>query len=166
MSSSTPTSPARPIAGCCAVRSARPRRRRALTLVEVLAVIVILGLIAATLVVSFSGIFGEAKHELARTGIGVIVSKLEVYRMTRNAYPTTDVGLAALTAPAAKPTDSFWLAPDQLLDPWGRQYLYVSPGPDGHPFEVASYGADGQPGGEGEDADISSTALRRREANP
>lgn len=151
-------------------RGARPRCAasrgvRALTLVEVLAVLVILGLIAATLVVSFAGVFGTAKHELTRTGIGVVVGKLEIYRMARNGYPATDVGLDALTEGKAVPGDAFFLMPDQLLDPWGRKYLYVSPGPGGHPFEVASYGADGQPGGEGENADVSSTALRRKEGS-
>lgn len=125
--------------------------------------LVILGLIAATLVVGFAGVFGTAKHELTRTGIGVVVGKLELYRMARNAYPATDVGLDALTDGKAVPGDAFYLSPDQLLDPWGRKYLYVAPGPSGHPFEVASYGADGQPGGDGENGDISSTALRRRE---
>jgi len=131
--------------------------------VEVLAVLVILGLVAATLVVSFAGVFGTAKHELSRTGIGVVVNKLELYRMARNGYPASDVGLDALTDGKAKPADAFYLGPDQLLDPWGRKYLYVSPGPNGHPFEVATYGADGQPGGDGENEDVSSTALRRKE---
>jgi general secretion pathway protein G len=143
------------------------RRRLAgthgLTLVEVLAVLVILGLIAATLVVGFSGVFGKAKQELARSGIGVVVSKLELYRMSKSAYPPNDVGLAALTDGQSKPSDAHYLSQDQLLDPWNRKWLYVSPGPSGHPFEVATYGADGQPGGEGEDADVSSTALRKKE---
>ncbi len=148
------------------IRAARQRTlvraARAMTLVEVLAVLVILGLVAATLLVSFSGVFGKAKHELARSGIGVVVNKLELYRISNNKYPGNDVGLDALTDGNARPADSFYLGPDQLLDPWDRKYLYVSPGPNGHPFEVVSYGADGQVGGEGEDADISSTALRKK----
>lgn len=136
--------------------------QRGMTLVEVLAVVVILGLIAGTLVIGFSGSFGKAKHELARSGIGVIVSKLEVYRIEHGSWPGNDLGLQALTDGQAAPTASYYLSPDKLTDPWGNPYLYVTPGPDGHPYEVISYGANGQPGGApgSEDADLSSVNLR------
>ena len=136
------------------------RQRRAMTLVELLAVVVILSLIAGTLVVGFSGSFGKARHELAKTGIGLLVTQLEKYRLERSVWPSNDKGLAVLTNGEAKPTDSYYVNAGQLLDPWGRSYLYVQPGPDGHPYEVLSYGADGQPGGEGEDADVTSVNLR------
>jgi len=129
----------------------------------VLAVVVILGLIAATLVVSFSGTFGKARHELARTGIGVIVQKLETYRIDKGSYPGNDVGIKALTDGQATPSAAYYLPQDNLLDPWNRAFLYVAPGPNGLPFEVISYGADGQPGGEGENEDISSASLRKKE---
>ncbi len=134
--------------------------RRGMTLVEILAVVVILGLIAGTLLIGFSGTFGKAKHELAKTGIGVIANKIETYRIERSSWPSNDLGLVGLSDGHALPTDSFYLGPDKLLDPWSNQYLYLTPGPDGHPYEVMTYGADGQPGGEGEDADISSANLR------
>lgn len=137
--------------------------RRGMTLVEVLAVVVILGLIAGTLIVSFSSVFGEAKHEMARSGIGVLMNRLELYRMSKDAYPSSELGLDVLTDGQATPSNSWYVAPDQLLDPWNRKYLYVSPGTGGHPFEIVTYGADGQPGGEGENADISSKSLRRKE---
>ena len=133
---------------------------RGMTLVEILAVVVILGLIAGTLLVGFSGSFGKAKHELAKSGIGIVVSQLEKYRLEHSAWPSTDQGLAVLTDGQAKPSDAHYLSPGQLLDPWDRPFLYVTPGPEGHPYEVLSYGADGQPGGEGENADISSANLR------
>jgi general secretion pathway protein G len=136
--------------------------RRAMTLVEVLAVVVILGLLAGTLAVGFGGAFGKGKQELAKTGIGVLVSKIELYRMEHNDWPTMDVGLAVLSHGQAQPTDAYFAGVDVLLDPWDRPYLYVRPGPDGFPFEVVSYGSDGQPGGTGEAADISSTSLRGR----
>ena len=60
----------------------------------------------------------------------------------------------------ATPSDYYYLNTGQLLDPWKRPYLYVTPGPDGHPYEVLSYGADGLPGGEGPNGDISSVNLR------
>lgn len=134
--------------------------RRGMTLVEILAVVVILGLIATTLLVGFSGTFGKAKHELARSGIGLLAGKVETYRIEKSDWPSNELGLAALSAPHATPTASYFVNADQLTDPWGRQYLYVMPGPDGHPFEIISYGADGQPGGEAENADLSSANLR------
>ncbi len=142
-------------------RSEPPTKRQSgMTLVEILAVVVILGLIAGTLLVGFSGSFGKAKHELAKSGIGIIVSQLETYRLEHSAWPSNDQGLAVLTDGQATPSASYYLNPGQLLDPWDRSYLYVTPGPEGHPYEVLCYGADGQPGGEGESADMSSTNLR------
>lgn len=135
------------------------RIRTGMTLVEVLAVVVILGLLAATLIVSFSGTFGRAKTELAKTGIGMVVTKLESFRIETGGYPANDVGLSALTDGQATPQAAYYLSQDQMLDPWKRSYLYVAPGPSGHPFEVLTYGADGQPGGDGENADVSSVSL-------
>jgi general secretion pathway protein G len=132
---------------------------RGMTLVEILAVVVILGLLAGTLMFAFSGTFGRAKSELAKSGIGQVVSKIELYRIETNAYPTNDGGLAVLTDGQASPQAAYYLSQDQLLDPWKRQYLYITPGPNGHAYEVLSYGADGQPGGEGENSDIVSTNL-------
>jgi len=132
-----------------------------MTLVEILAVVVILGFLAATLTVTLSGSFGKAKHELAKTGIGQLVDKLEAYRIERGAWPPTDVGLRALTDGAATPSDAFYAEPSKLLDPWNRPYFYVAPGPNLLPYEVLTYGADGKPGGSGEDADVSSADLRK-----
>lgn len=134
--------------------------RRGMTLVEVLAVVVILGLLAGTLAVGFSGMFGRGKHELAKTGIGVVRQKVEAYRIEHSAWPSAELGLAALSDGHAVPTASYYLQSDQLRDPWNNMYLFVTPGPNGHPYEIISYGADGQPGGEGEDADLSSVRLR------
>ncbi len=132
-----------------------------MTLVEVLAVVVILGLLAGTLAIGFSGAFAKGKRELAKTAIGQIAAKLELYKMEKNAWPSADTGLAALTAGHAKPTDAFYMNTDQLLDPWGQRFNLIIPGPDGHPFEILTYGADHQPGGEGENADVSSINLRK-----
>ena len=131
-----------------------------MTLVEILAVVVILGLISGVLYVGFSSSFGKAKHELAKSQIGVIQSQLEKYRLDLGAWPGNDLGLSALSDGHAKPTDPYYLNPGQLIDPWNRPYMYLVPGPEGHPYEIITYGADGQAGGEGEDADVSSTNLR------
>src|SRR5204863_7754936 len=96
---------------------------RGMTLVEILAVVVILGLIAGTLLVGFSGAFGKAKHELAKSGIGVVVSKIEVYRIEKNAWPGNDQGLSLLPDGTAIPTASYYLSSDKLKDPWNRAYL-------------------------------------------
>lgn len=142
-------------------RRAGPQRsRRAMTLVEVLAVVVILGLLAGTLAVGFSGSFSRGKQELAKTQIGMIAGKLEAYRIEHNAWPDAAVGLDALSDGYASPAAPYYLRPDQLLDPWNNPYFLVIPGPDGHPYEIVTYGADAMPGGEGENADISSTDLR------
>lgn len=133
---------------------------RAMTLVEILAVVVILGLITVTLTVGLSGRVGKAKHSLARTQIGQIVSQVATFQLDKKRYPSASDGLQVLTKPLAQPTDAFFLDPAQILDPWGRAYLYVIPGPDGHPFEVLTYGADGQQGGTGENADLSSSNLK------
>jgi general secretion pathway protein G len=135
-------------------------RERGLTLVEILAVVVILGFLAATLAVGFSGSFGKAKHELAKTGIAQIVDKVEAYRIEKGVFPTNDLGLRALSDGQAVPTDSFFLEAGKLLDPWKRPYYYLTPGPNQFPYEILTYGADGAPGGTGEDADVTSVDLR------
>lgn len=137
--------------------------RSGMTLVEILAVVVILGLLVATLTIGFSGVFGKAKHELSITGIGIIASKVELYKIEFDKWPGNDLGLSVLSDGYAKPTDAYFLSADKLLDPWNRKYLYVTPGPNGYPFEIISYGADGEPGGEGENADITSVNLRKNQ---
>ena len=133
-----------------------------MSLVEVMAVIVLLGLIAATLSVGFSGAFSQGKAELARTSIGQVVQKLELFHVTEGRWPTLDEGLNVLSTGSATPADSYFLDAEQLLDPWGQAFVYITPGPDLRAYEVLSYGADGKPGGDDVDADISSASLRAR----
>jgi general secretion pathway protein G len=128
----------------------------AMTLVEILAVVVILGLLAVTLTVGITAKMGKAKHEIARTQIGQIVSQLQTYQIDKHQLPSAADGLAILST---DPNATYYLEPAKLLDPWSNPYIYVVPGPDSQPFEVISYGADGQPGGTGEAADISSANL-------
>ena len=130
--------------------------RSAMTLVEILAVVVILGLLAVTLTVGITAKMGKAKHEIAKTQIGQIVAQLQTYQLEKHALPTAGEGLAILTT---DPNATYYLEPAKLNDPWGNSYLYAIPGPNGQPFEVMSYGSDGQPGGTGEAADLSSATL-------
>ncbi|MEM8757509.1 MAG: type II secretion system protein GspG [Planctomycetota bacterium] len=145
------------------IRSSVAIKRAGMTLVEVLAVVVILGLLAGTLAVGFGGAFSKGKQELAKTGIGVVVGRLELYGLEHDRYPDTSTGLAALTDGVAEPTAAYYLGPDRLIDPWGNPYYLVVPGPDGHPYEVLSFGEDGVEGGSGPDADITSVNLRGTE---
>jgi general secretion pathway protein G len=116
-------------------------------------VVVILGLLATTLTVGISAKFGKAKQEIAKTQIAQIVSQLHAFQLEKRAYPTASQGLNALTT---APGTIYFMEPERLVDPWGNPYRYVVPGPNGQPFEVLSLGGDNQPGGEGENGDISS----------
>lgn len=145
----------------------RPRTlahaQRGMTLVEVLAVVVILGLIAATLTISLRGQMGRAKRELAKTGIGVVVSAVESFAIETGRLPTMEEGLEVLTRPAQGRSEPF-LKADKLRDPWGNPYIYVTPstGASSSSYAVISYGADGQPGaasGDEEARDITSDDL-------
>ena len=127
-----------------------------MTLIEVLAVVVILGLLAATLTVGIAGRIGKAKHEIARTQIAQLAGAVETFRLDKRTLPTTSEGLAALTL---APNAAYYLEPGKLLDPWGKPYLYLVPGPKGHAFEIVTYGEDGQVGGEADAADLSSVDL-------
>ena len=129
-----------------------------MTLIEILAVVVILGLLAVTLTVGIAGKMGKAKSEIARTQIGQIVAQVQAYQLDKRSLPTAGQGLSVLTSPASQPSTSYYLEPAKLIDPWGNPYLYVIPGPAGNAFEIVSYGSDGQPGGKGDAIDISSIA--------
>lgn len=138
------------------------RTRSGLTLVEMLAVVIILGLIAAVLTTTFSGQVGRAKQEIAKTGIGAVVAAIETYSLETGSIPTMEQGLRVLTERPQGRAEPF-VKPDQLLDPWGNEYAYITPGAESR-YEVISYGADGRPGGEAgsENADISSERLANR----
>ncbi len=136
----------------------RPTVRRAamprgMTLIEILVVLVILGLIATAVAVNVVGRAGQARVDRAKTDVQRIATDgVEAFKVMRGRYPTTEEGLKLLIDEKfLKPNDSS----GKLLDPWGKEYIYLQPG-QAHPdaFDVKSYGADGQPGGEGENADV------------
>jgi general secretion pathway protein G len=127
-----------------------------MTLVEILAVVVILGLLAATLTVGVTAKMGKAKRELAKTQIAQWVAQVQTFQLDTGNLPPAAKGISALTA---TPAAAWYVEPARLKDPWGNQFRYNVPGPGGRPFEIVSYGADGRPGGADDDADISSASL-------
>lgn len=140
----------------------KPSCQNGFTLIEVMVVVVILGILAALVAPQVIGNVTEARITAAKSDIRNLQSSLEMFRLHAFRYPTTDEGLDALvSAPPAADASDRWKGPYMPKvpnDPWGRQYLYLSPGTRGE-IDVYSLGRDGQPGGEGEDADIGSWNL-------
>lgn len=135
-----------------------PHRSRGFTLLELLVVIVIIGLLAAYVGPKYFSQLGKSEVTIAKAQIEAFEKSLDTYRLDVGRYPTTEEGLAALlTAPAsaAGKWNGPYLKKGIPLDPWGHSYQYRSPGSKGD-YEITSTGKDGQPGGAGEDADISS----------
>jgi len=133
------------------------------TLIEVLVVIVILGILAALVVPRVLERPDEARAVAAKSDIAAILAALKLYRLDNQRYPTAEQGLAALTSrPSLPPPPANW-KPNGYLDrlpkdPWGQPYQYLNPGLRGE-IDVYSFGADGQPGGTGIDADVGSWDL-------
>lgn len=142
------------------MRVGSKRQRRGFTLIEILVVLVVLAILASLVAPNIFRNVDTAKDATARTQIEMLGAALDAYRLDNGRYPTTDQGLAALqVAPTIEPRPISWRGPYLRkaipLDPWGNPYLYRFPATNGETgFELASYGADGQPGGTGADADI------------
>ncbi len=132
------------------------------TLIEMIVVIVVIAVLAGLVGPMVFGNVADAKVQGARTQIELFGLALDAYRLDNDRYPTTEQGLAALrTAPVADPTPRRWRGPylrkEVPLDPWGRAYVYVAPGAaNPRSYDLYSLGRDGHPGGEDEDADLTS----------
>ena len=128
------------------------------TLLELLVVVAIIGLLAAYVGPKYFSQIGRSEQAVAKSQLESFSQALSAYRIDVGSYPTTEDGLSVLNK---KPSDSAkaakWNGPYLMksvpLDPWGKPYMYRSPG-DKSDFELASYGNDGQPGGTGDAADI------------
>jgi general secretion pathway protein G len=134
------------------------RRSRGFTLIEIMVVLVIIGVLAALIVPNVLDRADDARVTAARTDINNLMQSLKLYKLDNQRFPTAEQGLEALARkPSASPAPPNWKAyVDKLpADPWGRPYQYMNPGVNGE-IDVFSYGADGQPGGEGNNADIGS----------
>ena len=128
------------------------------TLIEIMVVLVIIGVLAALIVPNVLERADEARVTAARTDINNLMQALKLYKLDNQRYPTAEQGLQALIAkPSAMPVPPNWKPYLEKLpnDPWGRPYQYLNPGVKGE-IDVMSFGADGQAGGEGKNADIGS----------
>jgi general secretion pathway protein G len=135
---------------------------RGFTLIELMVVIIILGILAGLIIPRIMGRPDEARQAKARMQIESIETALKLYKLDNGAYPTTEQGLKALVeAPAAGQLAKNWRQGGYLergkvpKDPWGNDFVYLSPGVHGD-FDLSSSGADGEAGGEGKDKDITS----------
>ncbi|HID01278.1 MAG TPA: type II secretion system protein GspG [Piscirickettsiaceae bacterium] len=141
----------------------RRQRQSGFTLIELMVVVVILAILAAFVVPMVMDRPDEARIVKVKQDIAAISSALNLYKLDNYRYPTTEQGLEALVEkPTKEPVPPNWKPYLKQLpkDPWGRPYLYVSPGEHG-PFDVYTLGADGEEGGEGADADIGNWMLNQ-----
>jgi general secretion pathway protein G len=130
--------------------------QRGITLIEMLVVVTIIALFAALVAPRMMGQGDKARRTATRAQVESFMTALGAYKLDTGTYPTTDQGLNALRVkPENQPQ---WAGPylpkDIPMDPWGRPYLYKYPGEHGDEPDIMSLGADGTPGGEGNNADI------------
>jgi len=136
----------------------RHARHRGFTLIELLVVLVIIGVLAALVVPNVLDRADDARVTAARTDVNNLMQAMKLYKLDNQRYPSAEQGLESLVRkPRAGVIPPNWKPYLEKLpnDPWGRPYQFVSPGVKGE-IDVYSFGADGQPGGEGNNADIGS----------
>ena len=140
-----------------------PTEQAGLTLIEMIVVLAIIALIAALIVPNVIGRPDQARVTIAKTDLRTISAALKMYRLDNGSYPTSEQGLAALSArPTLAPVPANWSPNGYLeqvpVDPWAQAYSYKSPGASGGGFDIVSMGKDGKPGGQGVDEDISTSS--------
>ena len=138
--------------------SLKRRAQAGFTLIELMVVLVIIGVLAALIVPNVLDRADDARATAARTDVNNLMQALKLYRLDNQRYPNAEQGLQALVAkPTAGVIPPNWKPYLEKLpnDPWGRPYQYLNPGVKGE-IDIMSFGADGQPGGEGKNADVGS----------
>jgi general secretion pathway protein G len=130
-------------------------KQEGFTLVELIVVVIIIGLLAGLVLPQFIKQGEKATAKAAKAQIELLGTALDTYRLDVSRYPTSQEGLQALTQRpgGVDRWDGPYLKKEVPNDPWGKPYMYKSPGEHG-PYDIVSYGADGVPGGEGNDRDV------------
>lgn len=126
-------------------------RQKGFTLIEIMVVVIIIGLVGTAVAVNVFGNLAEAKVKTAKSDLAKISEAVDTYKVLRGRFPSTEEGLGLLLQEKLlKPNKD-----GKVKDPWDREYIYLSPGQaHADAYDVKSYGADGAPGGEGENADL------------
>jgi general secretion pathway protein G len=141
-------------------------RQSGFTLIEIMVVVVILAVLGALVVPKILENVDKARVTRAQSDIRAIQTALDLYRLDNFKYPTTEQGLQALVTQPVDPTITNYRSggylPSLPKDPWNNVYIYTSPGVGGRDYDITTYGRDGKPGGDGYDADISTTTLDQR----
>jgi len=139
-------------------RAHRSRAARGFTLIEIMVVVVIIGLLAAVIVPTVISRIDDARVVKAKEDIQALEAALTAFRIDNSKYPTTEQGLSALVTQPTDPTIRHWRPGGYIQriskDPWGYDYHYENPGSHGKEFDLYTLGADDQPGGDGNNADI------------
>lgn len=145
-------------------RQSRRRHNSGFSLIEILVVMVIIGILVSLVAPSVLNRVDDARLQKVEADFKSIESALSIYHLDNFNYPSTDQGLQALVSkPDGQPEARNWKKGGYLkempMDPWGREYLYLSPGEDGRDFDLYTLGADGVTGGEEQNADLFSGDL-------
>jgi general secretion pathway protein G len=140
--------------------------RQGFTLVEILVVVLIITILATVVGIRVANQPGEARIAAAKAQLVVFRTALNLYRMNHGQVPAAAQGLEALCrcptrppVPQGYPEEGYIESRTVPKDPWGRPYVYLVPGPEGLPYDLLTYGADGEPGGTGENADLGLSAM-------
>ncbi|MFT5082167.1 MAG: general secretion pathway protein G [Lentisphaeria bacterium] len=137
----------------------KTRKQQGFSLIEIMVVVVIMGLLAAAIGPTVLGALGQAQEKVVQSDFKSIETALKMYKLDNFVYPTSDQGIEALVAPPeSDPIPRNWrrdgYLPELPQDPWGNDYLYISPS-EGKPYDIYTLGADGVRGGVEDAADVS-----------